>query len=344
MTTSALATRRFSLFFISWWIVWSALHYLVLREMLMEPREAILESVFSTLLLAGISFVISNNMRYYQPGNDRWWYLLVISGTGSFLWLVLLQVTLKVTLMDADGLEFFRRTWSVRYATGFLLIGITSTFALLLYREQAEKETAARKNEVERLAKEAELLKLRQKLQPHFLFNSLNSISALVRTNPQKAREMIQQLSDFFRNTLRKEHHQLTTLREELEQLYLYLEIEKVRFGYRLQAHIDCTDDLMEAKIPAFILQPVVENAIKFGLYGTLDEVDIRVNIRRQGSLLAIDIQNPFDPQTSEAQKGTGFGLSAIKKQLYLLYARTDLLKTLHDEHTFTTQIFIPLL
>jgi len=92
--------------------------------------------------------------------------------------------------------------------------------------------------EIEKLATAAELSKLRQQLQPHFLFNSLNSISALTNSHPEKARFMIQQLSDFLRGTLRQEDHHWNTLEKELEHLKLYLEIEKVRFGDRLQTEI----------------------------------------------------------------------------------------------------------
>src|SRR5690606_14447843 len=122
------------------------------------------------------------------------------------------------------------------------------------------------------LAREAELSKLRQQLQPHFLFNSLNSISALAGTRPEEARKMIHQLSDFFRSTLKKESQKLIPFSEELEHLTLYLEIEKVRFGHRLRTDVTCSNEALMYRIPPLLLQPIVENAIKFGLYDTLGE------------------------------------------------------------------------
>ena len=131
------------------------------------------------------------------------------------------------------------------------------------------------------MAKDAELYKLRQQLQPHFLFNSLNSISALTGSQPEKARHMINQLSEFLRGTLKKDEKQWNTLEEEMQYLELYLEIEKVRFGYRLQTNILCEEEALKLELPAMLLQPVVENAIKFGLYDTTGEVLIKVKQKK---------------------------------------------------------------
>src|SRR5690606_12610382 len=100
---------------------------------------------------------------------------------------------------------------------------------------------------------------------------SLNSISALVHSRPEEARKMIQQLSDFLRGTLKKEENQWTSLADELDHVQLYLEIEKVRFGYRLHTEIVADDASGNCRIPHMLLQPVVENAIKFGLYDTTE-------------------------------------------------------------------------
>lgn len=191
------------------------------------------------------------------------------------------------------------------------------------------------------MAKDAELFKLRQQLQPHFLFNSLNSISALTGSKPEKARHMIQQLSDFLRGTLKKDEQVWTTLEEELEYLELYLDIEKVRFGYRLQTKITHADEVLQMKLPSMLLQPVVENAIKFGLYDTIGEVVISINAKDVNGLLEVTVKNPYDEETLQPA-GTGFGLTSIQRRLYLLFARHDLLKTTRENNLFITTINIP--
>lgn len=214
--------------------------------------------------------------------------------------------------------------------------------SLLWYTLLEQQENDHRKEEAEKIAKDAELLKLRQQLQPHFLFNSLNSISALAGSQPEKARHMIQQLSDFLRGTLKKEENQQVTLQEEIHHLHLYLEIEKVRFGHRLQTSLEIDADASGMMIPVLLLQPVVENAIKFGLYDTTEEVLIRIKATNADGMLHILIQNPYDPVTTVYTHGTGFGLASITRRLYLLYARQDLIRTEKTENLFSTYILIP--
>ncbi|MCW3122018.1 MAG: hypothetical protein JWQ38_1510 [Flavipsychrobacter sp.] len=190
------------------------------------------------------------------------------------------------------------------------------------------------------LLKEAELFKLRQQLQPHFLYNSLNSISALIMIHPDKAQEMIGKLSDFLRSSVKRESEDFIPVADELAYIQSYLAIESVRFGDRLQVHIEkeYTDD---ATIPPFLLQPILENAIKFGLYGKTGTVSIVIHIVLEEPMLTLTITNPYDAHM-QPPRGTGFGLEGIQRRLYLLYGRTDLLDTQKDEQYFTTILKIP--
>ena len=221
-----------------------------------------------------------------------------------------------------------------------LIIGCMALISILWYTLEDKQAAEKRQAEVEKLSKEAELYKLRQQLQPHFLFNSLNSINALIGMKPQQARTMIQQLSDFLRGTLKKEDDQWISLDEELHHLQLYLDIEKVRFGHRLTTQINKLSDGEEVMLPAMLLQPIVENAIKFGLYDTTDDIVISITVEIQNPELKITVTNPFDPETARA--GTGFGLKSVQRRLYLLFARNDLLQTTTSDHTFITTIKIP--
>jgi len=213
---------------------------------------------------------------------------------------------------------------------------------MLYYTQQEQKENERRKRDAEKLAREAELFNLRQQLQPHFLFNSLNSISALIGRRPEEARTMIYQLSDFLRGTLRKEENEVVTLEEEFQHLQLYLDIEKVRFGHRLNTEIIRDETCGKLVLPAMLLQPLVENAIKFGLYDTTGEVTISIEARCANQYLEISIRNPYDVDTVRPKSGTGFGITGIKRRLYLLFARTDLLETSGENDIFTTVVRIP--
>jgi two-component system LytT family sensor kinase len=343
MANSILSDKRLRFFFSAWWLVWMFIQYIMLKEIHVDDKHAIIDSVVSNFLLAAICLLISNNMKYYLPRQEKYWYVLVTSLTLSGIWMLLQHGAIWLIFHEGDSYQdVIGSSWSIRYAAGFLLISSMSMFSLLWYGQREQKEMDERKREAEALSREAELFKLRQQLQPHFLFNSLNSISALTGSHPERARHMIQQLSDFLRGTLKKDDQKWSTLEEEIQYLKLYLDIEKVRFGHRLQTEIIFDDALQSLKLPALLLQPVVENAIKFGLYDTYGDVLITIKATQESNYLKIMVQNPFDPETSQPLKGTGFGLSSVQRRLFLLFARHDLLQTQKDEQNFITTILIP--
>ena len=341
MSKSPFSSARFRNTFFGGWIVWAFLHVLLIRNFGFSTEIAILDSAVTNIQLLGACWLVNLILKYYLPGKERYWYILVLSSGLSLLVWMITKVILSLVLKgQANYIEFVSASWPVRLVISFLQICCTSIVSVLWYTIEEEQENLRRKTDAERMAREAELFKLRQQLQPHFLFNSLNSISALIGSQPEMARTMIHQLSDFLRGTLKKEEQQWVNLSEELQYLQLYLEIEKVRFGHRLNAIVDCEASCKIMKLPAMILQPLVENAIKFGLYDTTESVTIRVQASCSNRDLKVVIQNPYDPETSH--KGTGFGLSSVKRRLYLLLGRSDLLETKAEQNLFTTTILIP--
>ncbi len=308
-----------------------------------DPAKGLVDALISNTLLTALCMFIIKNMSYYLPGKERYLYLVIVSAALSAVWLVSVRLILKnIYSDDPVFIQALVKTSVLRYAFAFLILGCTAMFGLLWYTQKEQQEDAQRKADTERLAREAELNKLRQQLQPHFLFNSLNSISALTGSQPEKARHMIQQLSDFLRGTLRKEEQQWTTLEEEIQNVQLYLDIEKVRFGYRLQTNVELEGIVLEMKLPSLLLQPVVENAIKFGLYDTIGDVTILIVAKKINGMLEVTVQNPFDESTAMPVKGMGFGLSSIKRRLFLLFARHDLLQTKKEDGQFITILSIP--
>jgi two-component system, LytTR family, sensor kinase len=308
---------------------------------------ALTDSTVSNTLLALACAFISNNMQYYLPKKERYWYILFISLGISGIILSLCKWILVPLLNDKLGDSsyalFFSRSWPVRCDIIFLQAGCMTILSVLWYSSEEQQQNMQRKADAEKLSKEAELFKLRQQLAPHFLFNSLNSISALTGSQPEQARKMIQQLSDFLRGNLKKEEQQWVPLSEELQYLQLYLEIEKVRFGHRLTTLIDSDEASLSMKLPPMLLQPIVENAIKFGLYDTTEPVTITLKARAEANYVLITVCNPFDPETTRPKKGTGFGLSSVQRRLYLLFARTDLLETrIENDNIFTIIVKIP--
>lgn len=195
----------------------------------------------------------------------------------------------------------------------------------------------------ERESIKIELNSLQQKFKPHFLFNSLNSISALTVVDPKKAREMIHLLSDFMRRAVQEDDQELIPLNEEIDHLKRYVAIEQIRFGDRLTVSFDIDEEVKKEKVPALILQPIIENAIKYGLYGSLDQVDISIAIQRINDKIDILVRNPFDEDAQRASAGTGYGLNSIRKKIFLIYGQQQQLETRAEDGQFITHLTIPL-
>lgn len=341
MAASLLQTSRFRIAFGIWWACWALLHFFILDRIGFSAQTALYDSVISNLLLAAAAVLVTLSLQYYLPAKNNYSYLAGLCIVLAVIWLSISRaVLLLVMKQDVEYNSFFSQSILIRGATGFLIISCTALISMLWYTLQDQKEMERRRTDADRLAKDAELNNLRQQLQPHFLFNSLNSINALVVSQPQKARSMIQQLSDFLRGTLKKEQKAWVSLEEELQHLELYLDIEKVRFGHRLSTVID--NQTSSAQLPIMLLQPIVENAIKFGLYDTTDAITITIEAKQQEGNLMIQVINPFDKETASPKEGTGFGLSSVQRRLYLLFARPGLLQTNIKDNLFITTIKIP--
>jgi two-component system, LytTR family, sensor kinase len=340
--TQSLSYRKLTFFFLSWCTCWIVLQTIALQWTFeFGWYVSLIDAAMTNIVIAVAGYDLILVMKYYRPAH--YVVRLAMSIGLTFICVFAMHhLTLLVVDETPEYVSFLDKSLLIRGLYVWLMIALVSALTGLWLTALEQQEARNRSAAAEKLAREAELSRLRQQLQPHFLFNSLNSVSALAGSRPEEARKMIHQLSDFFRGTLKKDDQQLIPLSEELEHLTLYLDIEKVRFGHRLKTEIDCDDAPLAMKLPSLLLQPVVENAIKFGLYDTLGETVIRISARAESNYLEIAVENPFDPSSAPPKHGTGFGLNSIERRLYLLYARNDLLKTSHKENTFTTTIRIP--
>ena len=333
--------RYLVLLYIGWWIIWMVVQTLVLYNTgLLDLETATIDAAVTTIILGLAGYVMISSLRFYRPRQIMqlvWSIGLAVSCVFLIRWIALQIVSEEIAYP-----EFLEKTMVIRGLFSWLMISIITIVSWIWFYLREQQEIEDRKVNMEKLAREAELSSLRQQLQPHFLFNSLNSISALVGTKPELARKMIQELSEFLRWTIRKDDQLHVSLEEELSHLKLYLEIEKVRFGHRLKTEIVREENTKRMVLPSLLLQPLFENSIKFGLYDTLGEITIRLKATAVDNHLCICIENPFDPETSQPKAGTGFGLTSVQRRLYLLYNRNDLLSTRHSGSIFTTELKIP--
>lgn len=343
MSASPLSSNRFKIIFSIVWLLLLCDHAALLYWYGFSFRVAAIDSFVGVTHLVLASLLLINTLRFYLPQKERFIHLI---GWCIFLTAIIIILNrwalTSFLRQDEVYLAFFDHSLIIRISFYFLLIACVALMSVIWYSRVDADEKDKRKQSLEKLAKDAELFKLRQQLQPHFLFNSLNSINALIGFKPEEARKMVQQLSDFLRGTLKKEEHQWVSLKEEMQYLQLYLDIEKVRFGNRLSTRIELAEEAENLKLPALLLQPIVENAIKFGLYDTTGDTIIQIGAIKSDDKLIVEVKNPFDPETASPQQGTGFGLKSIQRRLSLLFARNDLLKTTAKENIFITTVTIP--
>jgi two-component system LytT family sensor kinase len=231
---------------------------------------------------------------------------------------------------------FFSRCgfWAIQY-----LSIIISTYSINNETNIHTQLTAD--NKLKALAKDAELNKLRLQLQPHFLFNSLNSIKALTIINPEQANLMIDKLSNFLRYTIRTNTIELVYLSNEMDHLQQYLAIEEVRFGNRLQVVFNIPEELKKCWLPSLLLQPLIENAIKYSIYQSFENSQIELSATLVNKILQINISNKIELQNMQ-NTGEGYGLKNIQRRLFLLYGQNDLIKISTENNLFIASIYIP--
>jgi sensor histidine kinase YesM len=203
--------------------------------------------------------------------------------------------------------------------SGLLIYFITILiYYLYVYVDQLKEKTA---NEIRlnSLLKDGELNLLKSQINPHFLFNSLNSVNSLIVTQPEKAQQMLVALSEYLRYAVLSTHRVYSHIEEEMENINRYLSIEKLRFGDKLVYKAVVAPEALKAAIPVMLLQPLFENAIKHGIYESLETVCITIIITCEGQNLRIVMNNDYDGHIS-AKKGSGTGLQNVRERLRLLY------------------------
>ena len=191
------------------------------------------------------------------------------------------------------------------------------------------------------LAREAELRALKAQINPHFLFNSLNSISALTTVDPARARDMCLRLSDFLRSTLGLGQKESIPWTEELALARTYLEVEQVRFGKRLQVEYDIAPECERCSVPPLVLQPLVENAVKHGIATMVDGGVIRIQARAGNDLLRVIIENDFDPDAPIPRR-SGLGLRNVRERIEARYGKEGRFATSSENNHFRVELLLP--
>ncbi|HEC42886.1 MAG TPA: hypothetical protein ENI20_08680 [Bacteroides sp.] len=307
---------------------------------------AIIDSNVFNVIYAILAVIIWFPVRYSNPDGKLSFrivitYLivgvLIITG-----WLYSCYMILRVILVNNEAyFVFLNDSFTARLATGILYYGVTLLiYHLFIYGKELEAKKLSEAN-LNLLVKESELNVLRSQLNPHFLFNSLNSISSLTISDPNAAREMIIKLSEFLRYALKHGEREKTRLAEEIKNIDLYLQIEKIRFGDKLVFLKEISEQCEEGLIPNMILQPLFENAVKYGVYESTEPITITMKCEAVPNGMQINISNNFDPK-QVSRKGAGIGLKNVRNRLMLIYGSDDLIQVDKSDGVFNVKLLIP--
>jgi two-component system, LytTR family, sensor kinase len=195
------------------------------------------------------------------------------------------------------------------------------------------KEKELNEEKLTRLKMKAELEALQAKINPHFLFNTLNSIASLISENPKAAESTVEKLSELFRYTLKDADKSTVTIGEELEIVRTYLEIERVRFGDRLQYAINYDGSMLDVQVPALLIQPLVENSIKHGIAKNIQGGSVLVEVRKINNKCRILVQDT-GKEFNAVNNENGFGMRSIQERLKYMYADEAALEIIGSDPT----------
>lgn len=334
-----------------WWLAWvlialgqSLLFYFAYGSFV---TVSIADSLLSLLIYSGLGLSLWYPFRFLISGQKK-----VITGasniiiTGAFtvgIWILVTRIILIAILPEVNNYQaFWETTFTYRIASGVFIYSLIILTYFLIESLADLSEKKAREARLESIVRETELRMLRSQINPHFLFNSLNSISSLTITDPEKAREMVVKLSEFMRYSLSRKDEQPVSLRSELENLMLYLDIEKVRFGDRLVTEELIESECLDFMIPVLLLQPLYENAIKHGVYESTGAVRITTRARITAECMEISISNNYNTSPS-LRKGTGTGLTNVARRIELQYGNKASMKSSGENGIFTVTLCMPL-
>jgi two-component system, LytTR family, sensor kinase len=347
MLNPILKVRSYFIAYIGIWSLIAVIHILILTLFQgFSMGLAFTESLISNMLLAliglGLWFpVFFSNLEKESIVN------FILKHMFACLLSVGLWVLIHYAILNAlfashtQYKQFLVSSLPWRAGIGALFYGAIILVYYLIINYQNFREKVTREAELKALIRESELNSLKSQINPHFLFNSLNSISSLTMISPEKAQDMIIKLSEFLRYSLSNKDEKVTSLRDEIDNLTRYLDIEKVRFGKRLNVVNHTNEKCVDLKLPGLILQPLMENAIKYGVHESIDQTDVELSCTCTEKNLRVSIRNRFDPEF-HYKKGAGIGIQNIRSRLKIMYGRDDLLSVVKSGTIFEVTIIFP--
>lgn len=348
------------LFWVLQIIGWS-LYTIVSNYLFAKSKNRDIEGALLFYLTYILGFLITCGLRYYYRflrrkvySLNKLIYILPLSLLITvFLW-NFIDILISMNFWEEKAIhKYLKHTLTFRglMKINYFPVVILGTWTALYFGIKYWMDSQQHKESAEKatlLAQQAQLQMLRYQLNPHFLFNSLNSIRALIEEDKNSAKEMVTELSEFLRYSLIIEDSNYRTVQEEIEAIKLYFAIEKKRFEEKLDVSFDICDETKSIEIPGFLIHPLVENAVKYGMKTSKMPLQIKIKSRLENKSLVIEVTNsgkwlePDDPDKFEL-KGTGKGLNNVKQRLKNSFENRYNFILITKENSVTAKIEIQL-
>ncbi len=329
-----------------YWVLITIVQIWVVYNFAPNHAYAALDAIVFNILFALLVLILWYPLYYNRKKNAPWYNIVFSQLSVAIAFLALWQIVGYVTMsiLTADD-EVYRKfyfsslPWRLVYGVLSYMVAVLCCSLLVFIDELKEKA----KNEIRlnEIIRDSELRLLKSQINPHFLFNSLNSVNSLILQNAERAREMVVALSDFLRYTVLSTNQNMMTVEQEVENVKRYLSIEHLRFGDKLAYTFDVQPEALTVKMPSMMLQPIFENAIKHGVCESLQTVQVWTKVDRRDDYILIEIGNDFEPGAS-SKKGSGTGLRNISERLRLLYGTNASMQVRKENERFTVVLQIP--
>jgi LytS/YehU family sensor histidine kinase len=341
-------TRRLGLYLLAWIPLAVLLLYLLARGGQLGLGEA---ALFSIVVCGVYAFMCLSAWYSCRSTPIEFSSFARLLGTHMLAAMVLSLLWLLLALAFAFGLSFIptfhglhervRQVTALLWAMGILLYLLSVGLHYVLLAVEASRLAEQRESAARILARDAELRALKAQINPHFIFNSLHSISALTTLDAGRARDMCISLSDFLRMTLGMGEKAAIPLREELSLLHKYLAVEKIRFGARLEMKECVQPETLNCIVPPLLLQPLIENAVSHGISHLPEGGWIRLDVKENNDAVHIEVENTYDPDSPPRRKN-GMGLKIVQQRIEARFGSQAAFAVSKDANFFRVTMDFP--
>lgn len=338
--------RRLVLYLAAWGPIAGILSYLFASLGGMSGERAVALALPLCLIYAFVCLSAWYSCRSLPLDNSASWLThLVAAIAASVIWVAIargMAMALSAIPMFTGLDQQLAKQTPLLFGNGVLLYLLSTALFYILLANQAAHEAEKGRVEARALARESELKALKAQVNPHFIFNCLNSISALTANDPARAREMCILLAEFLRKALGLGEKEHISLEEELDLVHAYLSVEQIRFGARLRFEEQTESAARQSLIPPLLLQPLIENAIRHGIASLTEGGWVRLEISVQPpQKLSIQVENNFDCEAPR-RRGAGIGLRNVRERLDTTYGNRARFDVRTDENLFKVLLELP--